>query len=156
MSQIAVVNSLVPFKDKKEVEEDRENSKKYQEILLDRQFLNYPFILSTHVMLFRTMFGNAKEDVFGFQQLCHSVIVLDEIQSYKINLWSEMIAFLKEFAEFLDIKVIIMSATLPNLEVLTDHKENAARLLSDCLKYFHHKMYSHPSTSDTYSDYPHG
>ena len=50
MSQIAVVNSLVPFKDKKEVEEDRENSKKYQEILLDRQFLNYPFILSTHVM----------------------------------------------------------------------------------------------------------
>ena len=57
MSQIAVVNSLVPFKDKKEAEEDRENSKKYQEILLDRQFLNYPFILSTHVMLFRTMFG---------------------------------------------------------------------------------------------------
>lgn len=141
MSQIAVVNSLVPFKDKKEVEEDRENSKKYQEILLDRQFLNYPFILSTHVMLFRTMFGNAKEDVFGFQQLCHSVIVLDEIQSYKINLWSEMIAFLKEFAELLDIKVIIMSATLPNLEVLTDHKENAVRLLSDCSKYFHHKMF---------------
>lgn len=141
MSQIAVVNSLVPFKDKKEVEEDRENSKKYQEILLDRQFLNYPFILSTHVMLFRTMFGNVKEDVFGFQQLCHSVIVLDEIQSYKINLWSEMIAFLKEFAELLDIKVIIMSATLPNLEVLTDHKENAVRLLSDCSKYFHHKMF---------------
>lgn len=141
MSQIAVVNSLVPFKNKKEVEEDRENSKKYQEILLDRQFLNYPFILSTHVMLFRTMFGNAKEDVFGFQQLCHSVIVLDEIQSYKINLWSEMIAFLKEFAELLDIKVIIMSATLPNLEVLTDHKENAVRLLSDCSKYFHHKMF---------------
>ena len=141
MSQIAVVNSLVPFKDKKEVEEDRENSKKYQEILLDRQFLNYPFILSTHVMLFRTMFGNAKEDVFGFQQLCHSVIVLDEIQSYKINLWSEMIAFLKEFAELLDIKVIIMSATLPNLEVLTDHKENAVRLLSNCSKYFHHKMF---------------
>ncbi len=141
MSQIAVVNSLVPFKDKKEVEEDRENSKKYQEILLDRQSLNYPFILSTHVMLFRTMFGNAKEDVFGFQQLCHSVIVLDEIQSYKINLWSEMIAFLKEFAELLDIKVIIMSATLPNLEVLTDHKENAVRLLSDCSKYFHHKMF---------------
>lgn len=141
MSQIAVVNSLVPFKNKKEVEEDRENSKKYQEILLDRQFLNYPFILSTHVMLFRTMFGNAKEDVFGFQQLCHSVIVLDEIQSYKINLWSEMIAFLKEFAELLDIKVIIMSATLPNLEVLTDHKENAVRLISDCSKYFHHKMF---------------
>lgn len=141
MSQIAVVNSLVPFKDKKEVEEDRENSQKYQEILLDRQFLNYPFILSTHVMLFRTMFGNAKEDVFGFQQLCHSVIVLDEIQSYKINLWSEMIAFLKEFAELLDIKVIIMSATLPNLEVLTDHKENAVRLISDCSKYFYHKMF---------------
>lgn len=140
MSQIAVVNSLVPLKDKNE-EEDRENSKRYQEILLDRQFLNYPFILSTHVMLFRTMFGNAKEDAFGFQQLCHSVIVLDEIQSYKINLWSEMITFLKEFSELLDIKVIIMSATLPNLEVLTDHKENAVRLIPDSAKYFKHKMF---------------
>lgn len=138
MSQIAVVNSLVPLKDKNE---ERESTKKYQEILLDRQFLNYPFLLSTHVMLFRTMFGNAKEDVFGFQQLCHSVIVLDEIQSYRIGLWSEMIAFLKEFAELLDIKVIIMSATLPNLDLLTDQKEDAVRLLPDCSKYFRHKMF---------------
>ena len=52
-----------------------------------------------------------------------------------------MIAFLKEFAELLDIKVIVMSATLPNLEVLTDHKENAVRLIPDCSKYFHHKMF---------------
>ena len=92
-------------------------------------------------MLFRTMFGNAKEDAFGFQQLCHSVIVLDEIQSYRISLWSEMIAFLKEFAELLDIKVIIMSATLPNLELLTDQKEHAVRLIADCSKYFNHKMF---------------
>lgn len=142
MSQIAVVNSLVPFKDKNEESEgERESTKKYQEILLDRQFLNYPFLLSTHVMLFRTMFGNAKEDAFGFQQLCHSVIVLDEIQSYRISLWSEMIAFLKEFAELLDIKVIIMSATLPNLELLTDQKEHAVRLIADCSKYFNHKMF---------------
>ena len=76
MSQVAVVNSLVPMK-------DRDEGNDWNRILLDRQFLNYPIVLSTHVMLFRTMFGHAKEDVFGFHQLSHSVIILDEIQSYK-------------------------------------------------------------------------
>ena len=43
------------------------------------------------------MFGHAKEDVFGFHQLSHSVIILDEIQSYKNELWGEIITFLKGF-----------------------------------------------------------
>lgn len=107
MSQVAVVNSLVPMK-------DRDEGNDWNRILLDRQFLNYPIVLSTHVMLFRTMFGHAKEDVFGFHQLSHSVIILDEIQSYKNELWGEIITFLKGFAELMQMKIIIMSATLPN------------------------------------------
>ena len=121
MSQIAVVNSLVPLKENNTINaETKETTKKYQEILLDRQFLNYPIILSTHVMLFQTMFGDSKENAFGFHQLCNSVIVLDEIQSYRNNLWNEIITFLKGIAKLLHIRLIIMSATLPNLELLTE------------------------------------
>ena len=118
MSQIAIVNSLVPLKKNNKAEEDKE----WNKILLDRQFLNYPIVLSTHVMLFQTLFGNAKDNVFGFHQLSHSVIVLDEIQSYKNDIWSEIISFLKGFANLMHMKIVIMSATLPNLEVLTNNK----------------------------------
>ena len=38
-------------------------------------------ILTTHVSLFTSMFGNLKENAFAFHQLANSVIILDEIQS---------------------------------------------------------------------------
>lgn len=138
MSQIAVVNSITPYKDMS----DDELDKNYQRILLDRQFMNYPIVLSTHVMLFNTMFGDRKEDAFGFHQLCNSVIVLDEIQSYDNRIWGKMITFLKGFAELLNIKIIIMSATLPNLELLTDNTSGAVKLIADRDKYFKHNMFA--------------
>ena len=78
MSQVAVVNSLVPLKERADEDDwgGKDKGKKYQTILLDRQFLNYPIVLSTHVMLFRTLFGHYKEDVFGFYQLCNSIIAV--------------------------------------------------------------------------------
>lgn len=142
MKQVAVVNSLEPLKDLADECDWNESAKKYQKILLDRQFLNYPIILSTHVMLFRTMFGQNKEDAFGFYQICNSVIVLDEIQSYKNELWSEIIAFFKGFAELLNIKIIIMSATLPDLELLTSNKAKTVRLIKDREKYFKHPLFA--------------
>ena len=42
MSQIAVVNSITPYKDMS----DDELDKNYQRILLDRQFMNYPMYYS--------------------------------------------------------------------------------------------------------------
>ena len=144
MTQVAVVNSLVPLKER--VDEDewkgKDESEKYQRILLDRQFLNYPIVLSTHVMLFRTLFGQYKEDAFGFYQLCNSVIVLDEIQSYRNALWAEIITFFKGFAELLNIKIIIMSATLPNLEMLTENQAKTVRLVKEREKYFKHPKFA--------------
>lgn len=136
--EIAVVNSLTPIKS---AEEDSEQTMDYQKALLDRQFLNYPMIVSTHVSLFDTMFGDTKESVFGFYQLMNSVIVLDEIQSYKNTLWGEMIHFLKEFSYLLHIKILIMSATLPNLDLLSEYAYPAAMLMKDKEKYFFHPCF---------------
>lgn len=141
LSQIAVINSLVPMKKKEENE-------CWDTILLDRQFFNYPIILSTHVMLFRTLFGDAKEDLFGFHQLCGSVIVLDEIQSYKNDLWSAIIVFLQGFAKLLNLKVIIMSATLPNLDFFTKKKGNTVELIENREKYFCHKTFAERVVAD--------
>ena len=142
MNQIAVVNSLYPIK---VIQQDYEREvKDYQRALLDRQFLNYPIILSTHVSLFKTLFSSERSDLLGFHQLVNSVIVLDEIQSYRIDVWNEMIQFLKGYAELLNIKIIIMSATLPNLEILdldSEKDNDAAKLISESSKYFCHKLF---------------
>lgn len=137
--KIAVINSITPIKQKskgKTANQDEYEDSDYQKFLLDRQFLNYPIVLTTHVSLFDTMFGDRRESCFGFYQLPNSVIVLDEIQSYKNSIWTEIITFLNEFAKILNIKVIIMSATLPDLNKLLDCNEKTTTLIKNRDKYF--------------------
>ena len=130
LNNVAVVNSTTPIKI------NESNPNKYQKALLDRQFLTYPIILTTHVSLFDTLFGNNRESAFGFYQFANAVIVLDEIQNYRIERWNEIIIFLKEYAKILNMKIIIMSATLPNLELLTNDNSNSISLIKDCKRYF--------------------
>lgn len=137
--RIVVVNSLTPIKETDSKDED--SGKYYQMALLDRQFLNYDFILSTHVSFFNLLFGHKKEDVFGFFQLIDSVIVLDEIQSYRNKIWAEIIIFLKHCAELMGLKIIIMSATLPNLELLGGNDCNVNYLLPESEIYFQHPIF---------------
>ena len=137
--KIAVINSITPIKQKskdKTLNQDEYEDSDYQKFLLDRQFLNYPIVLTTHVSLFDTIFGDRRESCFGFYQLPNSVIVLDEIQSYKNSIWTEIITFLNEFAKILNIKVIIMSATLPDLNKLLDCNEKTTTLIKNRDKYF--------------------
>ena len=138
-NDIAVVNSLEEIVVNETKDEDICN--KYQRALLDRQFLNYPFILTTHVSLFDTLFGDTAASCFGFIQLIDSVIVFDEIQSYKSTIWEEMIQFLYTFSEILNMKIIIMSATLPDLTKLIGEKGYSVELIDDREKYFSHKLF---------------
>lgn len=144
LQQIAIINSITPIKGKRRLEikeKEDESSKEYEEALLNRQFLNYPMILTTHVSLFDFMFGNRRESAFGFYQLMDSVIVLDEIQSYKNTIWTEIITFLKAFGKILNIKIIIMSATLPNLDLLTHNSHQVHHLIHDREKYFSNPLF---------------
>lgn len=150
LDQIAVVNSITPIKIndiKKESDKDYEyldleDFNKYSKAFLDRQFLNYPFILTTSVGIFNTMFSSKKEDIFPFHQLANSILVLDEIQSYKISIWTEIITFLKTYAKLLNIKVIIMSATLPNLNLLVEEGLKTVNLIENREKYFNNHLFS--------------
>ncbi|HBC95499.1 MAG TPA: CRISPR-associated helicase/endonuclease Cas3 [Clostridium sp.] len=136
-NKIAVLNSNTPIKQEIRHKDESEGEDEiYTQALLDRQFLNYPFVLTTHVSLFETMFGDERESAFGFSQLQDSIVVLDEIQSYKNKIWSEIITFLKIFASLLNMKIIIMSATLPDLSYLTSNSVGVAKLLQNRDRYF--------------------
>lgn len=139
-NKVTVINSISPIK----MDKDNQLSnpyKYYQKALLDRQFLNYPFILTTHVSIFNTMFNSSRESIFGFHQFINSVVVLDEIQSYKNIIWTEIISFLKVYAKVLNMKIIIMSATLPDLNSLTDSSLNTVNLINDREKYFSNHLF---------------
>lgn len=133
---IAVINSITPIKVSEKDLNDNEEKDVYQKALHDRQFLNYPMILSTHVSLFNIIFGNRQSDVLAFYQLANSVIVLDEIQSYKNKIWAEIICYLKELAKMFNIKIIIMSATLPDLDILSRFQAQAVNLLESPSRFF--------------------
>lgn len=148
MEQISIVNSITSIVNKAKNAKRTISSSKanemdinYNEVLLDRQFFHYPIVLTTHITLFDILFGDGKESGFPFYQLANSVIVLDEIQSYRNDIWSEIITFLKEFAQFLNLKVIIMSATLPDLDLLSKEQTKAVKLIKNRDKYFKNPLF---------------
>ncbi|MHB9304877.1 CRISPR-associated helicase Cas3' [Fusobacterium polymorphum] len=140
IKNIAVVNSVTALtnKDSRDIPIEE-----YSDILMDRQFLNYPFIVITHVGIFNSLVGNTKEDCMPFYQLANSVIVFDEIQAYKNTIWTEIIKILNSYAKLMNIKIIIMSATLPNLSYLLDEEEknNIFKLIENRDEYFNNAIF---------------
>lgn len=120
---IEVINSITPIKEiNDEIQEDEES--KYQKSYMSRLFFHNELVLTTHISFFNILFGTTKEDNFPLWQMANSVIILDEIQSYDNKLWSYMIKFFSIYAKALNMKIIIMSATLPKLDNLIDDEEN--------------------------------
>ncbi|WP_165868518.1 CRISPR-associated helicase Cas3' [Natranaerovirga hydrolytica] len=110
-----VVNAITPIKTNKMNDEEAVN---YDEEYLNYLFLHYPLIITTHVRLFNMLFGCSREENIPLMHLANSVIIIDEVQSYKIKIWKEIIYFFDQYSQFLNIKIIIMSATLPKLDEL--------------------------------------
>lgn len=143
MEDIAVINSVVPIKTKKQLPNEDSDviEDDYEISLLDRQFLHYPMILTTHVSIFNYLFGTSKDDLFPLCQMANSIIILDEIQSYKNSIWKEIATFLKCYSETLNIKFVIMSATLPNLNKLIDQEIETVNLIENREKYFSNPIF---------------
>lgn len=145
---IEVINSISPIKEKTDEEQERVESD-YQKSYMSRLFFHNELIISTHIALFNILFGTSKEDNFPLWQLANSVIILDEIQSYDNNLWSYMTKFFATYAKALNIKIVIMSATLPKLDLLIEHDDSLfVDLISDRAKYFEDDYFRERLTID--------
>jgi CRISPR-associated endonuclease/helicase Cas3 len=125
--KIETINSISPIEVKKDQEDEESN---YTASYVNRLFFHSPAIITTHVSLFNILFGTSKEDNFPLWQLANSVIILDEIQSYNNDLWWYMVEFFDKYAKVLNMKIIIMSATLPKLDYFLEKKDNFVDLIS--------------------------
>ncbi|WP_131038032.1 CRISPR-associated helicase Cas3', partial [Clostridioides difficile] len=145
---VVVINSITPIQTE-DKEEDNKNVEycvtkqeiDYDKSLLNRQFLHYPIVLTTNIGFFNYLFGVSREECFPLIHMINSVIILDEIQNYKNEIWKEIILFLEKYADILNIKFIIMSATLPRLNKLGCNDDNFAYLVKNREKFFKNHLF---------------
>ncbi|MTT31375.1 CRISPR-associated helicase Cas3' [Terrilactibacillus sp. BCM23-1] len=137
---ISVINSIEPIINKTK-EKQIDETVDYENELLKYQTIQYPFILTSHVNLFNHFFGTNREANLGLVHLSNSVIVLDEIQSYKNELWPAIAELLSEFAHCLNLKIIIMSATLPRIDEFLPDEKHFINLIKNRDYYFNHPLF---------------
>lgn len=142
---ITVVNSITPIKNKKGEEEQEQID--YSQMILDRQFFHYPLVITSHIQLFNLLFESSREQIGGLYQLSNSVLVIDEVQSYKNTLWTEIIGFFRSYATLLNLRIIIMSATLPHLGELIGATD-IVPLIQKRERYFEHPLFKSRVTLD--------
>lgn len=140
--KISIINSITPI-GKSDNDDFMRDWDYYIKSLLDRQFLHSPFIITSNVGLFNTLFSNKRKNIFGLYQITNSVIVLDEIQAYREDLWNEIIEMLEIYAKIFNLKIIIMSATLPDLSALLDEdkKKNIGKLIKNPREMFNEPLF---------------
>ncbi len=89
---------------------------------INNHFVNYPITLLTHIKFFDILKGNSKETNYIYHRLANSIVIIDELQSYNPKHWDKVIFFLSNYAQLFNMKIILMSATLPKIDNLLDEK----------------------------------
>lgn len=142
----AVINSITGMV---EIKSDDE-SINYDRTYLDRQFMHYPIVATSHVNLFDALFGDSRDSNMILAKLCNSIVVIDEIQCYKNKIWRQMILMLENYSKLLNIRFIIMSATLPRLDKMLQRTiVRFVPLIEDSSVYFRNKLFKDRVKVDT-------
>lgn len=114
----------------------------YEEAYVKNVFRQYPITITSHINLFGSLFGEEKEINYSLYNYINSVVILDEIQSYSNNKWRQIIEMFDKYADMLNIKFIIMSATLPRWDKLLDNSKNKfTALIDDTNKYYQNPIF---------------
>lgn len=112
-------------------------------LYLDNLFVNYPIALLSHVRFFDILKGNEKESNYLLHRLCNSVVIIDEIQTYNPEHWDKIVYFLANYAQIFNIRILIMSATLPKIDVLHENLSGSfISLISNRDNYFSNQNFA--------------
>lgn len=122
-NEITQLHSKAGYKNKEEEHDGLYSDEKQN--FIENLFVNYPFCLLSHVKFFDLLKSNEKEANYMLHRLANSIVVIDELQSYNPSHWDKMMYLIRHFSKHFNIKLILMSATLPKLGDLEIIKEEA-------------------------------
>lgn len=120
--ELMELHSRAAFKEKEAEQDGLYGKDRLDDI--HNQFVNYPYTFLSHVRFFDILKTNDKNSIYLLHRLANSVVVIDEVQAYNPMLWDKMAYLLKEYAESLNIRFVIMSATLPKIGELAKAEFN--------------------------------
>ncbi len=89
---------------------------------IGNEFLNHPFVVMSNVNFFNTFIKSGKTSNYRLVNLANSIVIIDEVQSLNDNNWTLFNDLIMYGSKYLNIHFIIMSATLPKLDALSDVK----------------------------------
>jgi len=121
-------NSSIPPKETKSG-----SRRRYFSYCLEDVF-EYPFICTTNVSLLTPIIKFKRNKNFRFSSLARSIIIVDEVQTLNQKYWFEFAYLLYQLVEKMGCYVILMSATLPDIDKLLRMEEinnDVSRKLTD-------------------------
>lgn len=108
---------------------------------IDNLFFNKKVLFTSHVKFFDLFFRNDKNTNYNFFQLANSVVIIDEIQAYNDQVWTEISYLLNDISKFMNTHFIVMSATLPQIEKLSESNFNHIFDENFSKELFNHKLF---------------
>ncbi len=146
-NEVALMNSKAGFQTKEFTDEEKQdglysNNKTNH---LNNLFAFYPICLLTHIRFFDILKSNEKETIYLMHRLANSIVIIDELQSYNPLHWDKMLYFITHYAESLNIRFVLMSATLPKIDKLNIplvNRQNFVELLPESSRFFTNPNFS--------------
>lgn len=104
---------------------------------INNLFINYPFTLLSHIKFFNILKSNGKDVNYILHRMSNSIVIIDELQTYTPKHWDKIIFFLHHYAKHFNIRFIVMSATLPKIDkVSNEAKGKIQPLIPNKHQYF--------------------
>lgn len=104
---------------------------------INNLFINYPFTLLSHIKFFNILKSNGKDTNYILHRMSNSIVIIDELQTYTPKHWDKIIFFLHHYAKHFNIRFIVMSATLPKIDKLSNEaKGKVTYLIPNKHQYF--------------------
>ncbi|KAB2907410.1 MAG: CRISPR-associated helicase Cas3' [Ignavibacteriales bacterium] len=129
---------------------NEEQNEKIKSTWLTGYFFNYPVLLTSHIKFFNILLSHRKSNIYGIHRLANSVVIIDEIQSYAPETWSVVVDILNIYAHLLNIRFIVMSATLPRISKLLEVTPDPfVELISNRQKYFNNPNFANRVVFDS-------
>ena len=124
--------------------ENDEEQLGYQQKLMQLDTWQSDVVITSFVQFFETLISHRNKLLKKFHHFAGSIIILDEIQTLKLDLMPLIGASLYYLAKFLDARIIMMTATQPKIFELAqrvildeeDEKAETKELLSN-----HHRIF---------------
>lgn len=95
--------------------------KKYNQKLMALDTWQADIVITSFVQFFETLIGNRNKLLKKFNHYAHAIIILDEVQTLRLEQMPLIGAALFYLAKFLKSRIILMTATKPKIFELAQH-----------------------------------